>query len=124
MYGRPGPGSPTTVSGGTLRGMTTTHPGADRTRALWSVGDYQRVGVRLVPASEQLVADLGIRPGERVLDVGGGTGNTALAAARRDAEVLCTDIVPELLDYARQRAELEGLSFETEVADAMALPYE
>jgi len=102
---------------------STAVPGAERTRELWSVGDYQRVGVRLVPASEQLVADLQIRPGERLLDVGGGTGNTALAAARRDADVLCTDIVPELLEHAARRAEVEGLSFRTEVADAQALPY-
>ena len=101
-----------------------TAPGAERTRELWSVGDYQRVGVRLVPASEQLVADLQVRPGERVLDIGGGTGNTALAAARRDAEVVCTDIVPELLDHARRRAEIEGLTYETEIADAQALPYD
>jgi SAM-dependent methyltransferase len=113
------------VSGGTLGGMTTqVSVPAERTRELWSVGDYQRVGVRLVPASEQLVADLQVRPGERLLDVGGGTGNTALAAARRDAEVTCTDIVPELLEHARRRAELEGLSFRTEVADAQALPYD
>src|SRR3954449_9740705 len=125
-----------------------TAPGAERTRELWSAGDYQRVGVRLGPASEQLVAglpvrprrappgsggvpaseqhaaDLQARPGERLLDIGGGTGNTALAAARRDADVVCTDIVPELLDYARRRAEMEGLAFGTEVADAQALPYE
>src|SRR3954454_16597382 len=103
---------------------SATAPGTERTRELWSVGDYQRVGVRLVPASEQLVADLQVRPGERLLDVAAGTGNTALAAARRDADVVCTDIVPELLEYARRRAELEGLAFETEVADAQSLPYE
>jgi SAM-dependent methyltransferase len=104
--------------------MTSTAAGAERIRELWSVGDYQKVGVRLVPASEQLVADLQVRPGERLLDIGGGTGNTALAAARRDADVVCTDIVPELLEYARRRAELEGLSYETEVADAQELPYD
>jgi SAM-dependent methyltransferase len=86
-------------------------------------GDYQRVGVRLVPASEQLVTDLAIRPGDRVLDVGGGTGNCALAAARRDADVVCSDIVPELLEYARSRAGMEGLAFDTEVADACDLPF-
>ncbi|MGY1815119.1 class I SAM-dependent methyltransferase [Blastococcus sp. SYSU D00820] len=95
----------------------------DRTRDLWAAGDYQRVGVRLVPASEQLAADLGVRPGDRVLDVGGGTGNTALAAARRDAEVVCTDLVPELLEVAARRAELEGLEMATEVADAGQLPF-
>src|SRR4051812_26655936 len=119
-----GPTSRPGVIGGTLGPMTSTLPGAGRTRELWSVGDYQRVGVRLVPASEQLVTDLQVRPGERLLDVGGGTGNTALAAARRDAEVVCTDIVPELLEHARKRAELEGLTYETEVADAQALPYD
>jgi SAM-dependent methyltransferase len=101
-----------------------TLPGAERTRALWSLAGYQRVGVRLVPASEQLAADLAIRPGDRVLDVAGGTGNMALAAARRDADVVCSDIVPELLEYARRRAEMEGLSFATEPADAQALPFE
>ncbi|NEK58902.1 methyltransferase domain-containing protein [Geodermatophilus sabuli] len=101
--------------------MTSTT--AQRAREVWAAGDYQRVGVRLVPASELLVADLAVRPGDRVLDVGGGTGNTALAAARRDADVVCTDIVPELLDHARRRAEVEGLAFDTETADAHELPF-
>ena len=61
-------------------------PAVDRTREDWAAGDYQRVGVRLVPAAEQLAADLAVRPGDRVLDVAGGTGNAALAAARRDGD--------------------------------------
>jgi SAM-dependent methyltransferase len=98
-------------------------PVVDRVREVWAAGDYQRVGVRLVPAAEQLVVDLAVRPGDRVLDVGGGTGNAALAAARRDGDVLCTDIVPELLVHARRRAATEGLALATEVADACALPF-
>ncbi|MGK5111582.1 class I SAM-dependent methyltransferase [Geodermatophilus sp. CPCC 205506] len=96
---------------------------AARSREVWAAGDYQKVGVRLVPCSEQLVADLGVRPGDRVLDVGGGTGNTALAAARRDADAVCSDLVPELLEYALRRAEVEGLTIGTEVADAGELPF-
>src|SRR4051794_41518135 len=83
-------------------GMTSpaTAPGAERTRELWSAGDYQRVGVRLVPASEQLVADLQVRPGERLLDIGGGTRNTPPAAARPGGHVICTHIVPPMAGYA------------------------
>jgi SAM-dependent methyltransferase len=109
------------VTRGTLRGMTASP--VLRSREVWAAGDYQKVGVRLVPASEQLVADLGVRPGDRLLDVGGGTGNTALAAARRDADVVCSDLVPELLEYAVRRAEVEGLSLGTEIADAGELPF-
>lgn len=111
---------PPGVTRSTLQTVPST---ADRTREVWVAGDYQRVGVRLVPAAEQLVVDLAVRPGDRVLDVGGGTGNAALAAARRDADVVCTDIVPELLVHAERRAEVEGLAFATEVADACALPF-
>ncbi|WP_147332030.1 class I SAM-dependent methyltransferase [Geodermatophilus marinus] len=101
----------------------STRTAADRLREVWAAGDYQRVGVRLLPASEQLVVDLAVRPGDRLLDVGAGTGNTALAAARRDADVVCSDLVPELLELAGRRAELEGLQVATEVADACALPF-
>ena len=83
-------------------------PAVDRTREVWAAGDYQRVGVRLVPAAERLAADLAVRPGDRVLDVAGGTGNAAMAAARRDGDVVCSDVVPELLALARRRAELLG----------------
>jgi SAM-dependent methyltransferase len=76
-----------------------------------------------VPASERLVLELDVRPGERVLDVAGGAGNTALAAARRDARTVCTDFVPELLEHAARRAEIEELPFTTQVADAQALPF-
>jgi SAM-dependent methyltransferase len=90
---------------------------------MWASADFHRVGLLLVPISERFAALLDIRPGERVLDVAGGTGNTALAAARRDADVLCTDFVPELLEYARRRSEVELLPFRTRVADAQALPF-
>lgn len=59
-----------------------------------------------------------------MLDVAGGAGNTALAAARRLADVVCSDYVPELLQRAERRAEAEGLPLRTQVADAQQLPFD
>jgi SAM-dependent methyltransferase len=67
---------------------------------------------------------LQVRAGERVLDVAGGAGNTALASARRWADVVCTDYVPDLLRHALVRAEVEGLPMQVAVADAQALPFD
>ena len=55
---------------------------------------------------------LEIIPWERVLDVACGSGNTALAAARRFAEAVGVDYVPELLAHGRERAAAEGLEVE------------
>ena len=90
---------------------------------VWSLGDYGRIGSLLSWIGEALVHDLNIHSGERVLDVAAGNGNAALPAARRFADVLATDYVPELLDEAGARARAEGVNLRTDVADAQALPY-
>jgi SAM-dependent methyltransferase len=93
-------------------------------QAMWARGDFHRIGVAQLVVGELLVRDLHVHAGERVLDVAGGAGNTGLAAARRWADVTCTDYVPDLLVHAEQRALAEGLPMRTEVADAQALPYD
>lgn len=89
----------------------------------WSTGDFHRIGVGQVVVGERLARSLHVHAGEKVLDVAGGAGNTALASARRWADVLCTDYVPDLLAHAVERARAEGLPLRTEVADAQDLPY-
>jgi SAM-dependent methyltransferase len=89
----------------------------------WATGDFHRIGAAQVIVGERLALALHVHSGERVLDVAGGAGNAALAAARRWADVTCTDYVPELLEHARARAEVEGLPLRVEVADAQDLPY-
>jgi magnesium-protoporphyrin O-methyltransferase len=55
---------------------------------------------------ECLPQDLG---GLRILDAGCGTGALALEAARRGADVVATDLSPQLVDVARLRAaDLQG----------------
>jgi SAM-dependent methyltransferase len=94
-----------------------------RQQQIWSSGNYTEVGSRLVIMSERLCENLDLRAGQRVLDVASGTGNAALAAARRFCNVTSTDYVPELLERGKLRAEAEGLPVTFEVADAENLPY-
>jgi SAM-dependent methyltransferase len=96
----------------------------ERQQKIWSAGDFHRIGVAQVVVGEMLVRSLDVHAGESVLDVAGGAGNAALAAARRGADVVCTDYVPELLHRAQRRAEAEGLPLRIRVADAQQLPFD
>lgn len=95
-----------------------------RQQAVWASGDYSNVGTRLVIISEQLCEAVDLRAGERVLDVATGNGVTALAAARRFADVIGIDYVPALVERARERAAADRLPVEFRVADAEALPFD
>ena len=90
---------------------------------IWSQGDYPAVAEILVPAAEALVEVCAIGPGMRVLDVAAGNGNVAIAAARRGAQVIASDITPELVEKGRSRSEAEGLNIEWREADAEDLPF-
>jgi SAM-dependent methyltransferase len=91
---------------------------------VWSTGDFARVAARLVLVGELLCRAVDVHGGERVLDVAAGSGNTAISAARRGARVTASDFVESLLEAAQTRAQVEGLSLATAVADAQALPFE
>ena len=95
----------------------------ERARRVWSQGDFARAGAEQVIVGELLARAIDIHPGQRVLDVAAGSGNAALAAARRGARVAASDFVPQLLTTAARRAETEGLDLETREADAQALPF-
>jgi ubiquinone/menaquinone biosynthesis C-methylase UbiE len=95
-----------------------------RQQQVWSLGDYGRVGSLQSWIGEHLVRSVDVHAGERVLDVAAGNGNCSLPAARRFADVLATDYVPELLAETQTRADAEGVPLRTQVADAQALPFE
>lgn len=90
---------------------------------IWTAGDFSAVAATMVVVGENLVESAGIHPGERVLDVGTGSGNTALAAARRHAVVTGVDIVQGLLDRARERAMAERLPASFQLGDVQELPF-
>jgi SAM-dependent methyltransferase len=81
------------------------------------------VGATLQIVAESLCAAADLRPGQRVLDVATGSGNTAIAAARCFTEVVGVDYVPALLARGRERAQAERLPVEFRDGDAEALPF-
>jgi SAM-dependent methyltransferase len=89
----------------------------------WSEGDFAMVATIHQGVSENLCEAVDVSPGERVLDVACGSGNTAIAAARRFTEVVGVDYVPALLDRGRQRAAAEQLQIEFREGDVEALPF-
>lgn len=90
----------------------------------WSKGDFAMVATLVNRASDDLAEALEIFPGERVLDVACGSGNGAIAAARRAwGNTVGLDFVPQLLEHARERAKVEGLEVEFVEGDAQQLPF-
>lgn len=65
---------------------------------------------------------LGLQPGERLLDVGCGTGRHAVALAAMGAVVTGVDLSPAMLERARARAAAAGVHIELLEADARDLP--
>jgi ubiquinone/menaquinone biosynthesis C-methylase UbiE len=94
-----------------------------RQQATWASGDYHMIGTQITIVSELLIEALDLHSTERVLDVGTGSGNAAMAAARRGCTVVGLDYVPALLIRARRRAEADGLEAEFVAGDAEDLPF-
>lgn len=95
----------------------------ERQQKVWATGDFAAIGATITLVGELLAEAVPVRPGDTVLDVATGSGNTAIAAARRFAEVSGVDFVPALLERGRLRAQAEGLSIEFREGDAQAIPY-
>src|SRR3954468_6372885 len=106
----------------------------------WGEGHYEHVAPQLIPAAERVVERLAPQPGEHVVDVGCGTGNAALVAARRGARgtgggpaapllglaegarVTGVDPAARLLELAEAAARAEGLDAEFLQGEAASLP--
>lgn len=83
---------------------------ANPNKALWEKGDFTRIAEAMRASGESFVRSLGIKPGDKVLDLGCGDGTTALPAAALGAEVLGVDIAANLVAAGKTRAAAAGLT--------------
>lgn len=83
---------------------------------------------KTAPVSQWLVDAIDPQPGERVLDLAAGPGETGFMVAQRigdSGRLLCTDQAPDMLEVARRRAGELGLAnVEFAVVDAQELDLE
>lgn len=76
----------------------------------------------LGPATELMLDLAGVGEGTRVIDIAAGSGGQSIAAARRGATVLATDISSNILEEAAQAARAAGIStIATHVVDGESL---
>lgn len=75
------------------------------------------------PPAARLVKQAGIRAGQRVLDVGCGTGVVAITAARLGAHVTGLDLTPELLERARENSDVAGVEIDWREGDVENMPF-
>ena len=112
---------------------TTFDPGSykETTRAQWQ--DAAQAWHRWDPVFDHwlgkatgLMLDLaGVHEGTRVLDIAAGSGGQSIAAARRGARVLATDISSNILDEAAAAARVAGVgNVATRVMDGESLDVE
>lgn len=94
-----------------------------KAHATWSCGDYGRIAESFRHGAAEFVGGLKLARGSRVLDVGCGTGNSAIPAAQAGACVIGVDFVASVLDQARARAKAAGLNVRFDIGDAEELSY-
>jgi SAM-dependent methyltransferase len=89
----------------------------------WGAGQYEQTAAELEPVAERVIEAADLAPGSRLLDIGCGTGNAALLAARQGARATGVDPASRLIDVGRERAAIDGLDVDFIVGDAQFLGF-
>src|SRR5262245_924516 len=107
---------------------TTTHENGiedlkSRLHTTWTAGDYDHFSRYLESEALVFYRRLAVHPGSTLLDVGCGSGQLALLAARDGVDISGIDIAENLISRARARAAAEQLPACFQVGDAEKLPF-
>ncbi len=95
-------------------------------RAMWATGDYDRMMTQegLYAIGQRLADSVRITADDTVLDIACGTGNAAIPAATLGARVTGLDLTPSMLNVARKRADVAGVTIDFMEGDAEDLPFD
>lgn len=92
-----------------------------RVKQFWSRVPYHDFAREVAPAAADLVEFVDVGEDEAVLDVGCGTGNTSITAARRGADVTGVDLNPDMLEWAEENAAVIDADIDFRKGDATDL---
>lgn len=90
----------------------------------WEDGDYASFAKFMEAGAIEVLESWDIATDKNLLDVGCGSGQTAIPAANKGNKVTGVDIAENLIQHARKRAFEAKLSIQFDVGDAEDLPYE
>ena len=90
----------------------------------WGARTYERLSANFAAVQDQLVELTRIGAGDRVLDLASGTGEVAVRAAARGAQVTGIDLSEPMLVKAREVAAAAGADITFDLGDVEYLPYE
>jgi len=76
------------------------------------------------PPAARLLRHAKVVADQRVLDVACGTGVVAITAARAGARVTALDLTPQLIEHARENADLSSVKIDWHEGDAEQLPFD
>lgn len=93
-------------------------------KATWEDGDYASFATYMEPGAIDVLNGWQIPKDVSLLDIGCGSGQSAIPAARSGINVTGIDIADNLVEYARERARYENLDARFDIGDAENLPYD
>jgi ubiquinone/menaquinone biosynthesis C-methylase UbiE len=92
-------------------------------KATWEDGDYADFAKYMEAGAIEILEGWAISRDKTLLDVGCGSGQSAIPAARNGNKVTGIDIADNLIEYAQNRCLEEKIDARFDVGDAENLPY-
>lgn len=94
-----------------------------RLKATWMAGDYDYFSRYMAQSAVEFLDRMPLQAGSTLLDVACGSGQLALAAARRGIQATGVDIATNSIQAARMRVVYEGPAVTFDEGDVEDLPY-